>query len=54
MKFGFHGTVRRLFLAAAVIGGWAARPAAAQAVDNLMTMAPAAPGGGYDRTARAM
>jgi putative tricarboxylic transport membrane protein len=49
-----HGTVRRLLLAAAVFGGGAALPAVAQPLDNLKIMAPAAPGGGYDRTSRAM
>jgi putative tricarboxylic transport membrane protein len=53
MGMAFHGTVRRLLLAAALLGG-AALPAAAQPIDNLKIMAPAAPGGGYDRTARAM
>jgi len=51
----FHGKVRRrLMLAVAALAFGAPLPAAAQAIENLKIMAPAAPGGGYDRTARAM
>lgn len=47
---------RRSFVAgsASAIAAAAIAPAAAQAPDRLSIMAPAAPGGGYDRTARAM
>jgi putative tricarboxylic transport membrane protein len=57
MKRAFHAKARQLvrpLLAAAVVAAGAPLPATAQAIDNLKIMAPAAPGGGYDRTARAM
>src|SRR5262249_61263290 len=46
----------RTFIAAALIAGAIALPAAlpASAADEYKIMAPAAPGGGWDQTARAM
>jgi len=48
---------RRAFLhmpLALAAGGLMARPAAAQAIDQLQLFVPAAPGGGWDQTARTM
>ena len=52
MSFMAQG-FRRSMLAAAAVAGFAAA-AFAQPVESLKIMAPAAPGGGWDQTARAM
>lgn len=57
MESGFHRKARQLvrpLLGAALLAAGMLLPVASQAIDNLKIMAPAAPGGGYDRTARAM
>jgi putative tricarboxylic transport membrane protein len=45
-----HGALHAALFAALLV----VLPGAARAIDNIEIMAPAAPGGGYDRTARAL